>query len=156
MVLPTGAFEVPKRFVIFVGFNPEQTKGVYVYYDKESSGKSLQGLPTTPNQAFDKGDWLIRAVITGTDEEGAEPVKRVGKEAKLEAEKIRAQAWQLWQQQKFAEAEPLFQQAVEKDPTNANAWNGLGWSLFNLGRPEAAKEAFEKCLASQSDIRRSP
>jgi tetratricopeptide (TPR) repeat protein len=65
---------------------------------------------------------------------------------KKEAEKIRAQAWQLWNQQKFAEAEPLFQQAVEKDPTNANAWNGLGWSLFNLSRPQAAQEAFEKCI----------
>jgi tetratricopeptide (TPR) repeat protein len=65
---------------------------------------------------------------------------------KKETEKIRSQAWQLWQQQKFAEAEPLFQQAVEKDPTNANAWNGMVWTLFNLGRPEAAKEAFTKCI----------
>lgn len=65
---------------------------------------------------------------------------------KKEAEKIRSQAWQFWQQQKFSEAEPLFLQAVEKDPTNANAWNGLGWTVFNLGRPQAAQEAFEKCI----------
>lgn len=66
---------------------------------------------------------------------------------KKEAEKVRAGAWQLWQQQKFVEAEPLFQQAIEQDPTNANAWNGYGWTLFNLGRPQAAQEAFEKCIS---------
>jgi tetratricopeptide (TPR) repeat protein len=150
VVLPTGAFEIPKQFVIFVGFNPERTKGVYVYYDKESSGKSLQGLPTTELKPFDKGDWLIRAVISGTGKGQTESSQGISKETKLEAEKIRAQAWQLWQQQKFAEAEPLFQQAVEKDPSNANAWNGYGWTLFNLGRPEAAKEAFEKCIEIDS------
>jgi len=253
VVLPTVAFEVPKQFVIFVGFNSEQTKGVKVYYDTESSGKSLRGLPTSQTEVFDKGDWLIRAVISGSGSGASTSAQALGKlpslkaltagmyaamekqdtqtalsllkeliagseslrpmirgnvsaeetvttglkilnqireaieqndipkakgllealdamgprleeaftEAmkqpvksnkadKLEAEKIRAQAWQLWNQQKFAEAEPLFQQALEKDPTNANAWNGYGWTLFNLGRPDAAKEAFTKCIELDS------
>ncbi|NLH18142.1 MAG: hypothetical protein GX455_16320, partial [Phycisphaerae bacterium] len=71
VVLPTGAVEIPKQFVIFAGFNPEQRKGVYVHYDKEASGNSLQGLPTSQSEAFNKGDWLIRAVI-GSQKSGAE------------------------------------------------------------------------------------
>jgi tetratricopeptide (TPR) repeat protein len=66
---------------------------------------------------------------------------------KRAAEKPAAEAWKLWQQQKFAEAEKLFDQAVKKDPTNANAWNGLGWSQFNQGQPLNAQASFEKCLA---------
>ncbi len=74
------------------------------------------------------------------------PVSTISLEDKKEGERLRSQAWSFWQQQKFAEAEPLFQQSIEKDPTNANAWNGLGWSQFNLGKPLAAKEAFTACV----------
>lgn len=66
---------------------------------------------------------------------------------KRASEKVAAQAWRLWRERKFAAAEPLFQQAVEKDPTNADAWNGLGWSQFNLGEALNAQASFEKCVA---------
>ena len=55
-------------------------------------------------------------------------------------------AWYLWNQRKLEESEKLFRQAVEKDPKNSNAWNGLGWALQNQGKGEAT-EAFKKCLA---------
>jgi len=55
-------------------------------------------------------------------------------------------AWYLWKQRKLEESEKLFKQAVEKDPKNSNAWNGLGWALQNQGKKEAA-DAFRKCLA---------
>jgi len=57
-----------------------------------------------------------------------------------------SKGWKLWGQGKHAEAEGMFQKAVEKNPFNAHAWNGLGWAQFNQGRPRAAHEAFEKCL----------
>jgi tetratricopeptide (TPR) repeat protein len=66
---------------------------------------------------------------------------------KREGEKLAVQAWKLWNQQKFDEAEPLFQQAIQKDPTNANTWNGLGWSQFNQGKGLNAQHSFERCLA---------
>jgi len=55
-------------------------------------------------------------------------------------------AWYLWNQRKLEESEKLFRQAVEKDPKNPDAWNGLGWALQNQGKNEAAG-AFTKCLA---------
>jgi len=55
------------------------------------------------------------------------------------------QAWALWSQQKLDESEKLFRQALEKDPNNSNAWNGLGWALQNQGKKEAA-DAFKNCL----------
>lgn len=60
--LKTATTELPDEFILCVGFNPEQRKGVYVHHDAESSGNSLSGLPGRMN-AFDKGDWMIRAVI---------------------------------------------------------------------------------------------
>ncbi|MCP4375079.1 MAG: DUF4019 domain-containing protein, partial [bacterium] len=55
-------------------------------------------------------------------------------------------AWYLWNQRKLEESEKLFRQAVEKDPKNSNAWNGLGWALQNQGK-EGAADAFKKCSA---------
>jgi tetratricopeptide (TPR) repeat protein len=59
--------------------------------------------------------------------------------------KLASQAWTLWSQQKLEESEKLFRQALEKDPNNANAWNGLGWVMHNQGKTEAA-DAFKQCL----------
>ncbi len=65
---------------------------------------------------------------------------------KRAAENLSANGWQLWGQRKLAEAQKVFERAVDKDPGNANAWNGLGWSQFNQGKNLNAKESFEKCL----------
>jgi tetratricopeptide (TPR) repeat protein len=71
----------------------------------------------------------------------------LSEEARIEkAEELSTEGWQLWQQQKMAEAAAKFEQAVKLDPQAPNAWNGLGWAQFNSGDSEAAVEAFEKCV----------
>jgi len=65
---------------------------------------------------------------------------------KIAGEKLAAEAWSEWRQRRFSQAEVLFVQAVEKDPTNAHAWNGLGWAQFNQGKPVAAAASLRKCL----------
>jgi RNA polymerase sigma-70 factor (ECF subfamily) len=54
---------VPRHFILCVSFDPTATKGVYVHYDKEVNGDSRVGLPGKLNDAFEKGDWMIRAVV---------------------------------------------------------------------------------------------
>jgi RNA polymerase sigma-70 factor (ECF subfamily) len=56
--------EVPKNFILCVSFNPTQSKGVYVHYDKASDGDSRTGLPGELNDAFAQGDWMIRATVS--------------------------------------------------------------------------------------------
>jgi len=51
---------VPSKFIICVGFNPTNTKGVFVHHDREASGKSLAGLPGAKGYPFPEGDWMIR------------------------------------------------------------------------------------------------
>ncbi|MBN1816461.1 MAG: tetratricopeptide repeat protein [Sedimentisphaerales bacterium] len=134
---------LPGTFVLCAGFNPERTKGVYVHYDGQGSGKSFTGLPGQEFRPFAEGEWMIRAIVSapGTASQGT------GARDTKAAEKYSTTGWQLWGQRKFAEAEQQFQIAVEKDDTYTAAWNGLGWSQFNQGKPVAAKEAFEKCIA---------
>lgn len=55
--------KLPEDFAICVGFNPEQTKGVYVHHDAEGGEKSLVGLPDDGFKPYSKGDWMIRAVV---------------------------------------------------------------------------------------------
>jgi len=55
--------KVPPKFAVCVGFNPEQTKGVYVSFDAEGTGNSLIGLPGAAPKPFSGGDWLIRAKV---------------------------------------------------------------------------------------------
>lgn len=62
-LLEVAPTKVPRKFVICVGFNPTSTKGVYVYHDKEGTGKSFTGLPGRQGSRFDQGDWLIRAFV---------------------------------------------------------------------------------------------
>ena len=48
--------KVPQKFIVCFGFNPHQTKGVYVSYDAEGSGNSLIGVPgKATNRAFRQG-----------------------------------------------------------------------------------------------------
>ena len=53
------------KFILCVGFNPQQTKGVYVHFDKHADGDNRVGLPGSLNDAFGQGDWMIRAVVIG-------------------------------------------------------------------------------------------
>ncbi|MDD5705654.1 MAG: tetratricopeptide repeat protein [Kiritimatiellae bacterium] len=77
--------------------------------------------------------------------------RQIGEEDRRESEKSAARGWQLWQARKLQDAEKAFAQAVEKNPANANAWNGLGWARQNQGMPSNAQAAFEECLAIQPD-----
>jgi RNA polymerase sigma-70 factor (ECF subfamily) len=63
VVLDVEPTRVPRRFVICIGFNPTSTKGVYMYHDKQGSGRSFMALPGRRGSRFDAGDWLIRAVV---------------------------------------------------------------------------------------------
>jgi beta-lactamase regulating signal transducer with metallopeptidase domain/Tfp pilus assembly protein PilF len=72
--------------------------------------------------------------------------KKPSRTDKMEAENLSADGWKLWAERNLAEAEDKFTKAVEKDPANANAWNGLGWAQQNQGKTENAKYSFEKCL----------
>jgi beta-lactamase regulating signal transducer with metallopeptidase domain/Tfp pilus assembly protein PilF len=65
---------------------------------------------------------------------------------KLAAEEQAATGWRLWRQGKLPEAEAAFKKALEKNPNEANTWNGLGWTQFNQGKPLNAKKSFEECL----------
>jgi RNA polymerase sigma-70 factor (ECF subfamily) len=63
--------KVPKTFIVCVGFDPAQTKGVYVSHDGEGSGASSSGLPGGKPRPFAQGDWLIRVRVTPPDAAGA-------------------------------------------------------------------------------------
>ncbi len=55
---------VPKDFIVCFGFNPEQTKGVYVSYDSKASETSMIGVPGEGEpKPFTKGNWMIRCKI---------------------------------------------------------------------------------------------
>jgi RNA polymerase sigma-70 factor (ECF subfamily) len=63
VTIPIKPTLVPPEFVVCVGFNPTATKGVYVHHDSSGSGSSFTALPGAKGQPFDKGDWLIRALV---------------------------------------------------------------------------------------------
>ncbi|MCY2927253.1 MAG: SLBB domain-containing protein [Planctomycetota bacterium] len=74
----------------------------------------------------------------------ARPAEGAKTSARKEAESLAAEGWRLWGLRKLPEAEGTFRAAVEKDPGNANAWNGLGWAQMNQGKPLEAGESFRK------------
>lgn len=57
-----------------------------------------------------------------------------------------AQGWVLFNQGKWSAAEKAFTKAIEADPDDMAAHNGLGFALLNQGEAEQAKPHFEKCL----------
>lgn len=60
---------VPKDFIVCFGFNPHQTKGVYVSYDDQKSANSLIGVPNQSQpKPFGKGNWLIRCKVEKREE----------------------------------------------------------------------------------------
>ncbi len=52
----------------------------------------------------------------------------------------------LWMDE-FSAAEASFREAVAVDPRNTNAWNGLGWTLWEADGDAPAFEAFEMSLS---------
>jgi tetratricopeptide (TPR) repeat protein len=64
----------------------------------------------------------------------------------LKAENLIAEGWSLWGQQKLAEAEAKFTEAVPNDPDNDGAYQGLGWAQLNQGKKQNAEVSFKKCV----------
>ncbi|HYR29799.1 MAG TPA: tetratricopeptide repeat protein, partial [Thermoanaerobaculia bacterium] len=50
-------------------------------------------------------------------------------------------------QSKWPEAAAVFETLTGADPKDAASWGALGLAYFNLGRVDAASEAYEKALA---------
>lgn len=67
---------VPSTFYVCLDFNPEQTKGVYVHYDGEGTGNSYIAVPGQQLKEFDRGEWMIRAII-------GRPVEQSTKEGEI-------------------------------------------------------------------------
>jgi hypothetical protein len=63
---------VPQEFIVCFGFNPQQTKGVFVSYDDQRpSETSLSGIPGEGMpRPFAKGNWLIRCKVEKRAEGG--------------------------------------------------------------------------------------
>lgn len=55
--------KLPKTFYLGVDFDPGPTKGVYVSHDGKKSDRSVVGLPGEKPEAFEKGNWMIRAIV---------------------------------------------------------------------------------------------
>jgi hypothetical protein len=62
----TGGLQVPEEFYVLFDFNPTGTDGVYVGFDADSSGHSYEALPESHIKLFREGDWMIRALISGS------------------------------------------------------------------------------------------
>ncbi|HPD45641.1 MAG TPA: hypothetical protein P5279_02260 [Anaerohalosphaeraceae bacterium] len=61
--LLTRPTNVPREFVICVGFNPTATKGVYVGMDGTAGKGSMAALPGRDGRVMDEGNWMIRARV---------------------------------------------------------------------------------------------
>jgi hypothetical protein len=55
--------KVPKDFIVLFSFNPTQTDGIYVGFDKNARGHSFTALADEPAQAFTDGDWMVRVKV---------------------------------------------------------------------------------------------
>jgi len=79
-----------------------------------------------------------------------QPAKRATSEDRRNSAALSQAGWQLWrqgqQQGQFAQAIEKFTAAVELDPRNTNAWNGLGWANFTSGNSEEAEKAFQRVI----------
>ncbi|HVU88232.1 MAG TPA: tetratricopeptide repeat protein [Pirellulales bacterium] len=64
----------------------------------------------------------------------------------VRAAQLSQEGWQAWQRQQYEPAIAKFNEAVQLDPKNTGAWNGLGWASFNSGKFAPAAEAFKKCV----------
>jgi Flp pilus assembly protein TadD len=120
-------------------------------YVEEYSGRDFSNDPGA-YQAWYRGNSnrspkeLLALQERETKRPTTEPAPADRREAVARADAHAAQGWQLWRQQKMAEAAQQLEQAVALDAGAANSWNGLGWARFNSGDTEGAIKAFERCL----------
>ena len=90
-------------------------------------------------------------VFNWTAISGGESQQAAKVDDSAQAQVLAQAGWQLWKQQKFADAEAKFEEAVKLDEKLDNAWNGLGWSQFNQGKTKDAIEAFKECVKLTPD-----
>ncbi len=140
----------PKLFqVLDLGMNDSDPK-IRAYaasYVSEYSGVDFTDDPDGYKAWFAKFGDKTPTEVVAMKKAGASDVASMSQSDKLaEAGTLATAGWQLWQQQRFADAIPKFEQAVELDPDSTQAWNGLGWARFNSGDSIAAVPAFEKCV----------
>jgi tetratricopeptide (TPR) repeat protein len=110
--------------------------------------KTADGKPTPiPQDMLDEAKTINEYTEAQKHRITGEETKPVSEADKRESELLAAKGWRLWQQQKLPEAQETFTKATEKDPANANAWNGLGWSQWTQGLSLNANFSFEKCIA---------
>ncbi|MEO1025217.1 MAG: tetratricopeptide repeat protein [Pseudomonadota bacterium] len=57
----------------------------------------------------------------------------------------------IWQDQ-YVEAAASYREATEINPFEVEAWNGLGWALWETDGDQAAYDAFEKSLAIEISV----
>lgn len=112
---------------------------VILFATADSSGKPTE----IPEDMLAQAKRINEAAMRAGETSGKTDVSPAD-QAKAKA--LAARAWKLWQQQKFQEAEPLFQQSVELNPADPHAWNGLGWAQFNQGKGDDARKAFEQSV----------
>lgn len=102
--------------------------------------------------------WAKKVVDSGQADDSARQMLQAAKDKKLD-DALRAQiepppavatgvqeGWKLMNQGRGAEARVAFETAVQSNPNDANAQNGLGWYLLNSGDPAGAKPHFEKAI----------
>ena len=55
--------------------------------------------------------------------------------------------WELRNAGKMDEAAAMFGKAITLDPKNADAWNGHGWTAFDLRQPQEAEKDFQTAIS---------
>ncbi len=66
VTLDVDPIKLPTESILCVAFDPQRTKGIYVYHDGSSSGHSFVGTPGRKLDAYTEGDWLLRALISSS------------------------------------------------------------------------------------------
>ncbi len=69
---PTPAVEVTPKFFVALSFNPHQTKGIYLGFDKNvDTTHSYTGLPDSGFESVrDRFDWMVRVRMTTVPSQG--------------------------------------------------------------------------------------
>lgn len=69
-----------------------------------------------------------------------------GKDSSTKPETEINSAWEAFEKGKYDRALQLFQEAIAKDQSDADSYNGLGWTYARLGQLEESETNFFNCL----------
>ncbi len=96
----------------------------------------------------DADAWFWLGLALYAAEDYGQAVKALERAAELDGrvEVLEALGAAYLAARRFADAEQVFTEVVEKDPTRAEAWYYLGWALKALGREAEAKRAWKKAM----------